>query len=283
MNQVKNIAVSKIDPNSSVNVRRQGVDSNVETLKASIERYGFWPEHPIVIRPHPNADSEYEYEHVVGQCRLKASVMLGLEEIPAIVVAVISDDEAIQRSWGENEASGELLFSDKSYWVEKIYKKYCGDGNTAGEALTLAAKFLNVTEVTAQRYYSFAVLPKDLKDMVDVGSLPSGTANTIVKNTYQGGDHRKEKVEQGMRDRAGWYINLDNERRKHAEDALKAGGHNASIEQLDEIIDQKITKTGVRVLIPRALHSGLMKWGQKHGLTEESQIIGHMITTAING
>ena len=52
---------------------------------------------PIVVRPHPDASSEYAYEHVTGQCRFKACLELGLEDIPAFVFD-LSDEQAIQRS-----------------------------------------------------------------------------------------------------------------------------------------------------------------------------------------
>ena len=40
----------------------------------------------IVVRPHPDSSSEYKYQHITGQCRFKACVLLGLEEIPAFVL-----------------------------------------------------------------------------------------------------------------------------------------------------------------------------------------------------
>ena len=60
---------------------------------------------PIIVRSHPDSKSEYDYENVTGQCRLKACLALGLKSIPAFVLK-LNDDEAIQRSWLENEIRG---------------------------------------------------------------------------------------------------------------------------------------------------------------------------------
>ena len=120
MSEVKNIKVSSIDPKSTINVRRTAVKDNVEKVKASIRENGYWSDQPIVIRPHPKSESQYQYEFVTGQCRFTACLELELEEIPAFVEE-LDDDKAIQRSWLENEARGELTYSDRAYWVEKIY------------------------------------------------------------------------------------------------------------------------------------------------------------------
>ena len=41
MSEVKQIKVSLIDPTSPVNVRRQGVEQNVDRIKMSIEKHGY--------------------------------------------------------------------------------------------------------------------------------------------------------------------------------------------------------------------------------------------------
>jgi len=282
MSNVQNIQTGSIDPDSTVNVRLRGVDENVEKVKASIERFGYWPEYPIVVRPHPNPGSGYEYEHVTGQCRFKACLASGVVEIPAFVLN-LSDDEAIQRSWGENEARGDLSYSDKSHWVEKIFKKYSGDENTATEALDKAAKYLGVSVQTAMNYYTLAVLPEDLKDMVDRGALPTTVARSIVKNAYRGA--RVPESQQTMRERADWYLDLNREHRKYAEDALKSCGHNDSVESLNARIKDKITASELTVeyKIPGELHSELLRWGKGRGLEKESEIVARMVVDAIRG
>ena len=77
MSEVKQILVSTIDPKSAVNVRRLGIADNVERVKSSIQEHGYWPDQPIVVRSHPNPASGYEFQHITGQCRLKACLETG--------------------------------------------------------------------------------------------------------------------------------------------------------------------------------------------------------------
>ena len=154
----KNIATASIDPESTVNVRKSQVEEGVEKLKSSIAEHGFWENCPIVIRPHPDSSSEYEYEIVVGQCRMKACLELNIERIPA-VVRELDDDAAIQQSWVENEASSNLTMTDRAHWADFYVTKYLKQGKNKGESRERAAKFLGVTPQTIMRYQPLVALP----------------------------------------------------------------------------------------------------------------------------
>ena len=135
MSVVQNIKISSIDPNSTINVRRQGVEENVEKVKLSIHEHGYWPDMPIVVRPHPNASAQYKYEHVTGQCRFKACIALGSEEIPAFVFD-LNDEEAIQRSWLENEARGDLTCTVIAHIGQSEYTSDTTAKDTLGRKLS---------------------------------------------------------------------------------------------------------------------------------------------------
>ena len=280
MSEVKNIKVSHIDPNSKTNVRRQGIEQNVEKVKASIQEHGYWPDQPIIVRPHPDSESQYNYEHVTGQCRLKACLELGLEEIPAFILE-LDDDGAIQRSWLENEVRGDLTYSDRAYWTERTYKRYSGEGYTGQEALELAAKYLGVKVPTVMRYFRLSVLPEDLKQMVDQETLTLQNASAIVLNTYDAS--RFEQSQEAMRERASWILGLDRDRREHAVKALEQFGHKASIADLTAYVTEKISESSrvVQYAIPSDLHDELLQWGKSRGLEDESTIIGHMVTDVL--
>ena len=279
MSVVTQLQVALIDPESEVNVRRQGIEENVENVKASIQQHGYWQDQPIVVRPHPNSFA-YEYQHVTGQCRLKACLELGLKTIPAFILE-LDDDEAIQRSWLENEVRGDLTYSDQAYWTEKIFKRYNGDGHTADEAIDLAAKFLGRTRETVMRYYSLAALPEDLKEMVDQRILDLKYAAPIVQNTYDGS--RSAQSQKAMRERASWLLGLDRDSRTHAVGALKELGHKASLAELTENVTEKVRESG-RVMdysIPSELYDDFLKWGEDRGLKDANTIIGHMVIAAL--
>ena len=276
MHTIQTIDVNRIDPDSPINVRRQGVDENVEKVKASIQQHGYWPDQPIIVRPHPDNNSKYDYQNVTGQCRLKACLALGLAEIPSFILE-LDDDEAIQRSWLENEIRGDLAPSDKAYWTEKIYKRFNGSGYTADEAIELAAKYLGVTVQTVVGYYRLVSLPETVKEMVDKGILTQKLANAIVLHTYD--RYRFKQSQKTMEERASWILNLDRDNREHAVRALQRLGHKASITELTaEVV--RISKESRRVVeyaIPLELYDDLMEWGQERGLENESEIIGRMV------
>ena len=280
MSTVQQIKTNQIDSDSKINVRRHGIEKNVEQVTDSIREHGYWPDQPIIVRPHPDSESRYDYEHVTGQCRLKACLKLGLEEIPAFILE-LNDDQAIQRSWLENEVRGDLSYSDRAYWVEKIYKRYSGDGYTGQEALELAAKYLGVKVPTVMRYYTLSALPDDLKQMVDQGSLTSGNAVAIVRNSYDASHF--EESQDTMKERASWILGLDRDKREHAVKALEKLGHKASIPDLTSYVTDKISESSrvVRYAIPSDLHDKLMQWGKSRGLEDEATIIGHMVTNVL--
>ena len=280
MSTIQTINVNRIDPDSTINVRRQGVEENVQKVKESIQQHGYWPDQPIIVRPHPDSKSEYDYQNVTGQCRLKACLELRLGEIPAFILE-LNDDEAIQRSWLENEVRGDLTYSDRAYWVERIYKRYNGEGYTSEEALGLAAQYLGVTVQTVMRYYTLSALPQDLKKMVDQGALPTGLAVRIVRNTYDGS--RFKQSQEAMRTRASWILGFDRDTREHAIKAIEHLGHSATIADLTANVTQRRrdARRVVEYAIPTELYNDLIEWGQERGLDDEHTIIGQMVADAL--
>ncbi len=281
MSEIKSIKVSSIDPKSTVNVRRTLGEESLEKIKVSIKEHGYWLDYPITVRPHSNPASKYQYEYVKGQCRLKACIELGLEEIPA-VIRELDDEQAIQLSWLENEARGDLTATDKTYWVEKIFKGYEGEGHTAKEALELAAKYLGVTVQTARLYYMLAVIPEDLKEKIDQKIVPEKYARVIAKRTMDSvsrNDEKFKKSQDRMKERADWIISLVREHREYAIEALEALDPKASIADLNNEMEKKISqeKRTLKITVPEELHDELLKWGKDRGLKNEETIISHML------
>ena len=242
---------------------------------------------PIVVRPHPNKESDYQYEHVSGQCRFKAAADLDMKTIPTVIIN-LDDDAAIQRSWGENEARGDMIVSDKAHWVEKIFKKFNGDDFTREEALEKAAKFLSVKKETAMGYYTLVMLPDDLKEMVDGGILNQGDAKTIVKKTYQGRDpeasQEEQKDMQRMRERVKWLIGLERAQRKAGIKAIENCGHDTSIDTLQQHVDKAMGENNrtITYAIPKENYERFIDWGKNNiGSDDPSTIIGGMVAQTL--
>ena len=280
MQSIQTLNLNRIDPDSTINVRRQGVDENVEKVKASIQEHGYWPDQPIIVRPHPVPTSKYDYENVTGQCRLKACLALGLAEIPAFILE-LDDNEAIQRSWLENEIRGDLSAGDKAYWTEKIFKQYEGNGYTSDEAMELASKYLGVEIPTIKKYYRLVYLPKPVMELVNSGVLTETAADAIASNTI--GDRSIKQSQKAMEERASWFLGLDRDDRKHAIEAVKQLGNKASIADLNTNLKKRLedSRRVVEYAIPSELYDDLLQWGLDRGLDNEQVIIGHMVAEAL--
>lgn len=260
MNEIVKVKLSAIDPESTVNVRRTGIEKSVEVVKSSIEKNGYWPEFPIVLRPHPDQQSEFAYENVSGQCRMKATLALGnLEEIPAIIVD-LNDDEALQRSLSENDKSTPLSFSDYTHWVEKKYNEFRAQGCTAGEAYKKTAEFWNITVPKAKEYYRLGGLPESVKKRVDNGSLRINVADAIVKSSDSIADEEEKK--KVMEAKAEWIGNYETKDRTIARKAMLESGNKATPEELDKKMEE-LGSSGktLKVELKEGDDLKLQRWG----------------------
>ena len=274
MTEPRMVPISEIDPESDVNVRRTGVDANVTRVKESIQRHGYWPESAVALRDHPNADSEYRYQHVTGQCRIIAARELGLTEIPASVVK-LTNDEAIQRSWNENEQRANLSAKDQAHWTETVYVKFKADGHRPKLAWKKTAEYLGITEQTARKYHRLIGLPDDIQLKVDNDSFPVNLAEAIAANSTLI-DDSDDANDARMRERVDWAMNLERADRKHAIAALNDMPANATIDDLNKKKDD-ISGKGKMILpeweIPTALQDALAKYGEERGITDPQTIV----------
>lgn len=282
---IQEVPLGEIDPDSSVNVRRTGVSENVHRVRRSIQTHGYWPDQPITLRPHPDESAPYKYEYVTGQCRFKASLDLELDTIPALVVD-LDDDGALRRSWGENEARGDLKPTDQAHWAEVIFKKYDGAGYTMNDALEKAAEWLGVTLQTLHRYYRWAFLPREVQEMMDQGVLLRKHASAIVQNTYVR-DSSQDKLEsqQRMIDRAQWIVELDRQSRDLGAEAMERLPANAKVSELAQYVRERKAelRRTFEYRIPQDLYDNLVDYGRQRGIDDPETIVSHIIARALRG
>jgi len=281
MVEIKDIATASIDPESTVNVRKSRIEEGVEKLKSSIVEHGFWENCPIVIRPHPDSSSEYDYEIVVGQCRLTACLELDIERIPA-VVRELDDDAAIKQSWVENESRNNLTIADRAFWAKFYVTKYLDQGKNKGESRRLAAEHLGVTAQTIIRYMPLAALPDDVAKRMEEGNLKEADAVAIVESCV---DAKGDELEQKIRERAEWIEPLDIDHKKAAREVLKVVRAQASIDDLDKKLVEHVKTVAFTVDMDEDIRRKLMEWGDKSGLkgASEAVIIRKMIFTMLSG
>ncbi len=278
MAEIQDVPISSIDPDSPVNVRLSAVEENVEKVKRSIEAHGYWPDQPITLRPHPDAGSGYEYQYVVGQSRFKAASQLSIENIPALILE-LTDDEALRRSWVENEARGELTSSDKAYWTEFFYNKFSAEGLPRVEVRRKTAEWMGVSEATVDHRFPLAFLPEQVQEMMNQGRLPEQDGRLIAEHT--------EQSDERMVERAEWLANQPSrpDHRKPAREVLSDASPTASVAELEQMLEQKIS-AGTRQIyieIPDELYDAFLRYGEERGIRDPATIASHIIAEAIRG
>ena len=285
MTEFRSIRLEDIDTVSRVNVRRTEVEKNVKLLEQSISAGGYWPEHPVVVRPHPDAGSGYTYENVAGQRRITACRRLGLAEIQA-VVAELNDEEAIQRSWSENSDREALSIKDEVHWIEHLTLRYQSDGTTGKEALKRVADFLNLSPETIRKRIPLKFLPQDVMEQVEKGTLRKGEAEAIAKSVAPQPESlvtQSEENEQMMRERAKWLLAKEKDDRKRAAKAMD-DHPNKSLEELDAIVKDGAASAewDVRYTVPPRFRDDLAEWGANRGISGAGNIVGAIIAAELS-
>ena len=271
---IQQVPISSVDPESKVNVRRTGIEENVEKVKRSIETHGYWPDQPITLRPHPDPDSGYEYQYVVGQCRFTAASELGLETIPALVLE-LTDDEAIRRSWIENEARGELTSADKAYWTEFFYNRFSAEGLTRSEVWQKTAEWMGVSELTVRHRFPLAFLPEPVKEMMNQGRLPEQDGRLIAEKTRQD--------DELMIERAEWLANQSMSDKEAARKVMQDAPATASVSELGQELEKisDVRKRGIYIEISSEKYPGFLRYGAERGIDDPATIASFIIAQAI--
>lgn len=100
-----------------VQPRKYFDEKRLDNLKNSIEKYGLI--HPVTVR----GIGRGEFELIAGERRFRACEMLGMEEIPAIIVSAEERDAALM-SLSENLSREPLIFTEKANSVNELLDTY---------------------------------------------------------------------------------------------------------------------------------------------------------------
>ena len=171
--EIKMVDVSRICPDSTVNVRRSEVEENADLLFQSITKNGYRPEHPVLLRPYPEESAQYDYEAVSGQSRLKGAVKAGMTAVPC-VIEEMDNEEAIKRSFSENIHRGDLTVTDQIYWYTKKFEEARDRTLDRRQSLKATADFFNVSPQTVENKLEMAMLPAQVTRDIDQKLLTEG-------------------------------------------------------------------------------------------------------------
>jgi len=162
------IPLEKIRPNP-YQPRRNFENGALEELCGSIREYGVIQ--PINVRKTPGSGNHYEL--VSGERRLRASIMAGLKEIPAIIIDVNEDDLAIL-ALIEN-----LQREDLSYMEEaEGYQNLIRDHGLTQEEL---AQKIGKSQSTIANKIRLLKLPPMVKKMLADHHLTERHARALLK------------------------------------------------------------------------------------------------------
>ncbi|MFI3290126.1 MAG: ParB/RepB/Spo0J family partition protein [Rikenellaceae bacterium] len=130
--EIKNIKLSTIRVNAN-NPRKSLNEQTLEELAQSIKAVGVLQ--PIIVQNTNDPHSDYTFEIICGERRYRASQMLGLETIPAIVKIGVRADEVLEMALTENLLREDIapieemmvyteLIEERNYTVEKLMERF---------------------------------------------------------------------------------------------------------------------------------------------------------------
>ncbi|WP_289042932.1 ParB/RepB/Spo0J family partition protein [uncultured Aliiroseovarius sp.] len=161
------IPVEKITPNPE-QPRRQFTEDQLNDLAASIREKGVIQ--PLIVRPKPGADGEYEI--VAGERRWRASQMAQLHELP-VIVRDYSDTEALEVAIIENIQRADLNAIEEAAGYRDLMNRFGHTQEKVSEALGKSRSHI-------ANLLRLLNLPDEVQGFVREGKLSAGHARTLV-------------------------------------------------------------------------------------------------------
>jgi ParB family transcriptional regulator, chromosome partitioning protein len=181
--------------------RKIFLDQELEELSCSIREFG-------VIQPIIVKRMEGKYQLIAGERRLRASIMAGMEKIPATVREADEKDAALI-SLVENVQRENLNFIEEAAAYKSLMQDY---GLTQGEI----AKRVGKQQSTISNKIRLLSLPEELLVSIKENQLSERHARSLLKIS-------------------------DNVQRKQVLDKIVA--HNLNVKQSEKLIEDFLTKT----------------------------------------
>ena len=141
-------------------------DAGLEELKSSIKRSGVIE--PIVVRPLAHGT----YELVAGERRLKASQLLGIQEVPAII-KTLTDREALEFSLIENVQRENLNPLEEAKGYARLLDEF---GYTQEDIATAVGK----DRATIANLLRVLALPNEIQQELAAGKISLGHAKALL-------------------------------------------------------------------------------------------------------
>jgi ParB family chromosome partitioning protein len=170
--RLEDIPIDQIEV-SPTNVRHTNAAAGIEELGSSIDEISLIQ--PVVVIDRRNSNEKYRL--IVGQRRYRAFQELGKTKIPALVIEPLGELGEKIVSLGENIQRRDLPYQDTIDVVSALY--HDAKGKPSERVKKVAAK-LGLPPRTISNYLSYELIPKEVRELVNEGKLPAGTASRIT-------------------------------------------------------------------------------------------------------
>jgi len=202
------VELSKIEISDS-NVRKQGVEQDIEELVDSIKAVGGLIQPVKLIRK--GAD---KFELFVGQRRYRAYEKLGWPKIPAIIIDRLGKDEATIHSLIENVHRTELNDADAARATTELYKHYKKDTKKVSRVTGLSPQrvrqYVEIEEQastkTKQKLKEGKVKPVDVQRVLRAaqGEIVKADEMLDMMEKYQLDKYQKRRLVEYGEDHPRW-------------------------------------------------------------------------------
>lgn len=171
------IELGDIVPNAQ-QPRKEFRDAELQELVVSVREFGVLQ--PIVVRPRAGAaDGEPPYELIMGERRLRASKLAGLDRIPAVVKDT-ADEDMLRDALLENIHRAELNPLEEA----SAYKQLLEDFGITQEQL---AERIGRSRPQITNTIRLLKLPESIQTKVAAGVLTAGHARAILSVADEAG------------------------------------------------------------------------------------------------
>ncbi|HEX5320566.1 MAG TPA: ParB/RepB/Spo0J family partition protein [Stellaceae bacterium] len=148
--------------------RRHFTEAELEALAQSIREKGILQ--PLLVRPSPDAGSEYEL--VAGERRWRAAQRVGLHEVP-VTVREVADSEALEIALVENLQREDLSPLDEAEAYSRLGRDFGRNQGAIAEAVGKSRSHVaNMIRLLA--------LPEPVRRQLEEGALTMGHARALL-------------------------------------------------------------------------------------------------------
>ncbi|EAR11229.1 ParB/RepB/Spo0J family partition protein [Reinekea blandensis] len=207
--------------------RRDMSDEALEELATSIRAQGIMQ--PVVVRPI----GPQSYELIAGERRWRASQLVGLETIPA-VIRDVPDEDAIAMALIENIQRENLNPIEEAMALQRLQKEF---------ELTQAevAEAVGKSRVTVTNLLRLMTLEPDTKKMLEHGDLEMGHARALLGlNGSDQVDAARQVVAKGMTVRQTENLVRTLSRKSKVALPKDDSRNDANIKRLEEMLSKRL-------------------------------------------